>query len=50
VLLKAKAFVVKGSATDVPFLANSNDRRQVGWNQKGSIAETWSWVKAELAW
>jgi hypothetical protein len=50
VLLKAKALVVKGVAADVPFLANSNNRRQVAWNHKGSFAETWRWVKADLAW
>ena len=50
VLLKAKAFVVKGAAKEVPFLADSNDRRHVGWNHKGSLEETWRWAKAELAW
>ena len=50
VLLKARAFVVKGDSKAVPFLADSNDRRNVGWSRKGSLEETWRWAKAELAW
>jgi hypothetical protein len=50
VLLKAKAFVIKGEAKAVPFLADSNNRRQVAWGHKGSFEETWRWAKAELAW
>ena len=48
VLLKAKAFVVKGPSTAVPFLENTNNRRQGGWTRKGSCAERLRWVNAAL--
>jgi hypothetical protein len=50
VLLKQKALVVKGVADDVPFLANTSGRRNVGWNHKGDLDETWRWLKDEVSW
>jgi hypothetical protein len=50
VLLKQKALVVKGVADDVAFLANTSGRRQLGWNHKGGLAETWRWLKDEMPW